>query len=251
MRKHTALAVVLALITSTASAADWFASPQGDDAKGTGAKEKPFRTILKGLERARAGDRVVLRAGEYRMRKRLQFPRAGEPGRAITLTAHADEYVALLGSVRLTGWERHEGKLWKAKSPSTFHHGITRGLYQDGERLTHPRPDWGKRKNPPVSELKTPGTWTQVDGWVYVRTREDDSPALHRIEASQHGVVVLNRDWLRIEKLHMFFGENTVCVIHGDHCEVVNCEIAHCSNSGGNAYCAYFSGCSNSASATA
>jgi hypothetical protein len=45
----------------------------------------------------------------------------------------------------------------------------------------------------------------------------------------------------------MLFGQNVICQITADHCEVARCEIAHCSNSVDNSYNAYFSGCSHSA----
>jgi len=199
--------------------------------------------IASALARAFAGDRVVLRAGEYRLDGPVRFPRGGEPGRPITLGAAPGEYVALLGSIRLTGWQRYEGNIWKVKHPPK----LVKGLYEDAERLTHPRPDWGKREDPPISELKSPGTWTQDDDWIYLWSRESDTPDNHRIEASQHYVMDVDKAWVCVEGLHMLFGQNVVCEITADHCEVVRCEIAHCSNSVDNSYNAYFSGCSQSA----
>ena len=254
-------ALTVCLASALCEAADYFVAPSGSDAAGDGSVERPFETIGKALDLAQPGDRVVLRAGEYRLAKALTFPRGGSEGNPITVTAFEGEYVALLGSARLTGWELvdsakvapgaasagHEDRIWKVRTPEGSNGGMVRGLYEDAERLTHPRPDWGKRENPPLSELKAPGTWTQEGGYIYLWTREGDSPDNHRIEASQHGVVNVNRPWVRVEKLHLFFGEPTVCVISADHCEVVRCEIAHCSNSVDNAYGAYVSGCSWSA----
>ncbi len=225
------------LIACTALAADIVLSPIAGDA----------RAMIEGaLAKARPGDRVVLRAGEYRVIGGVHFPHGGERGKPITLCAAPGEYVALLGSARLTGWQKHEGKIWKVKSPANLHRGMTRGLYEDTERLTHPRPNWGKRENPPVSELRAPGTWTQVDGWIYVWSREGDTPDNHRIEASVRSVVSVNESWIIVDGLHMLFGENKVCTIHADNSFVVNSEIAHCSNSTDNSYNAYISGCSNS-----
>jgi len=195
------------------------------------------------LGRAVPGDRVVLRGGEFRLDRAVHFARSGEPRQAITLCAAPGEYVALLGSVRLVGWQRHEGNVWKVKHPAR----LVKGLFEDSERLTHARPHWGKREDPPVSELKAPGTWTQDDQWVYLWSRESDSPDNHRIEASQHPVMNVNRPWIRVEGLHLLFGQHVVCEITADHSEVVGCEIAHCSNSVDNSYNAYFSGCSGSA----
>ena len=47
------------------------------------------------LAQALPGDRVVLRAGEYRLDGPVQFPRGGEAGRPITLCAAPGQYVAL------------------------------------------------------------------------------------------------------------------------------------------------------------
>jgi len=231
---------------------DYVVSPDGSDERGDGSATNPFATIGKGLAMAVPGDRVLLRAGEYRVAehradaqgggKALRFPRAGERGKPITLAAYENEYVALLGSLRLTGWRKHEGDVWKCPHPERH----VRGLYEDEERLTHPRRP-GKRVDPDVSMLKWPGTWTQDGEWVYVWTREGDSPDAHRIEASQHWVVNVDKPWIRLERLRIFFGQNVCAVIGADHCEVVECEIAHCSNSVDNSYGAYFWGCSNSA----
>lgn len=199
--------------------------------------------LREALARAAPGDRVILGAGEYRLDRPLEFPRGGERGAPIVLRAEPGEYVALLGSVRLRGWQRHDGPVWKVKRPPRH----VKALYEDSERLTHPRPHWGRREDPAVSELKAPGTWTQDARWVYLWSRESDTPDAHRIEASQHPVVHVNRPWLRVEGLHMLFGQNVVCRIAADHCEVVRCEIAHCANSVDNSYNAYFSGCSHSA----
>ena len=150
--------------------------------------------------------------------------------------------MALLGSVQLTGWQPHRGKIWKCSAPAKR----ILGLYEDSERLVHPR-ERGKREHPQLDALQAPGRWLVQDGWVYLWTRSGDSPDDHRIEASQHGVINLNQPWLRVEKLHVFFGQPTGLVISADHCEAVDCEVAHVSNSVDNAYAAYISHCSNSA----
>jgi hypothetical protein len=240
--------VVLVLafaLSASAHASDFFVSPAGSDDVGTGAIDKPFKTIHKGLALAKAGDRVVLRGGEYRLADEggtLHFPRAGADGQPITLTAHSDEYAAVLGSVRLTDWKPHEGRIYKCPAPSKR----VCGLFEDGERLNHPREPL-KRENPPVWAVKLPGEWTAADGWIYLFCREGDSPAVHRIEASQMGVIVVDKPWVRVEKLHVFFGQPLGLDLAADHCVAEDVEVAHVSNSVDNAYGAYLSGCSDSA----
>lgn len=237
MMKTAVIAITAAAFAaaSSARAAEIVVAPPADGFANS--------SLAAALAKALPGDRVVLRAGEYRLDGPLQFPRGGEDARPITLCAAPGQYVALLGSVRLSGWEKHEGNIWRLKHPPKH----VKGLYQDSDRLTHPRPDWGRREDPPVAELKTPGTWTQDADWVYLWPRDGGRPDDHRIEASQHHVMNVNKPWVRVERLHMLFGQNLVCQITADDCEVVACEIAHCSNSVDNSYNAYFSGCSRSA----
>ncbi|HPD16769.1 MAG TPA: right-handed parallel beta-helix repeat-containing protein [Planctomycetota bacterium] len=242
MPRPLSVSAILLLTALAAHGRDWFVSPTGQDGARDSSEARPFQSIERGLAAAQPGDRVVLRAGEYRLAAPLVFPRAGERDRPITLAAQKGEYVALLGSVRLSGWVKHQGGVWKAKAPSRQ----VKGLFEDGERLVHPR-ERGKREDPPVEALRAPGRWTQQDGWVYLWTRDGDSPDRHRVEASQYVVMNLNRPWLRIEGLHLFYGQPTGVVISADHCVVSKCEVAGVSNSVDNAYGAYLSGCSNSA----
>ncbi|MBL7224326.1 MAG: DUF1565 domain-containing protein, partial [Candidatus Brocadiae bacterium] len=160
MRKPRVLAAVLLLLAgaSKAHGRDWFVEPLGQDKEADGSGAKPFQSIEQGLAAAQPGDRVVLRSGEYRLAATLRFPRAGQRDKPITLAARKGEYVALLGSVRLTGWVRHQGKVWKTKAPSRQ----VKGLFEDGERLVHPR-ERGKREDPPVEAIQAPGRWTQQD----------------------------------------------------------------------------------------
>jgi hypothetical protein len=44
---------------------EWHVDPNGDDATGTGAQEKPYKTIAKALTSAGQGDQVIVHAGTY------------------------------------------------------------------------------------------------------------------------------------------------------------------------------------------
>ncbi|MFW6169912.1 MAG: right-handed parallel beta-helix repeat-containing protein [Planctomycetota bacterium] len=207
-----------------------------------GASERPYVDLAAALDEAEPGDRVVLSGGEYRLGEPLKFPHGGKPDRPITLAAAAGEHVALLGSVSLTDWQRHDDHIWRHPAPSA----PIKALYEDGVRFTHPR-QRARREHPPLASLTGPGQWTVVDDWVYAWCRDGGSPASHRIEASQHSILHLNQPWLRAEGLHILFGQPTGLVISADHCEARDCEIAHVANSVDNAYGAYFYSCSNSA----
>ncbi|GIJ51413.1 hypothetical protein Val02_82990 [Virgisporangium aliadipatigenens] len=84
-----------------------------------GSAERPLRTINRAAALARAGDTVVVHAGEYRERV---VPRHGglSPTRRITYEAAAGEHVVIKGSERVTSWEPDGGTVWRAAVPNTL-----------------------------------------------------------------------------------------------------------------------------------
>lgn len=236
--------LVLVFLPAPARAADWFVAPGGSDETGSGTFGQPFKSIGSALDAAQPGDRAILRGGEYRLaggEGTIRFPRAGRPDKPIILTAHDDEYVALLGSVRLTDWQVHQDRVFKCPAPAR----PICGLHEDAARLDQPRAP-GKRECPPIEAITGPGQWTVQGGWVYLWCREGDNPAHHRVEASQIVMLTADQPWLRIRKLHLFFGQPIGLNVRADHVEVDGVEVAHVSNSVDNAYAAYFNGCSDS-----
>src|SRR6266536_2128514 len=86
---------------------------------GDGTLERPFRTIGRAAAVARAGDTVVVHAGEYR---EWVKPRRGglSDTRRITYQAAEGEHVVIKGSERVTGWQPEGGGVWKAVVPNAL-----------------------------------------------------------------------------------------------------------------------------------
>ena len=59
------LTSVASLFCVTASAAEWFVSPDGTDADGRGAEAEPFRTINYAVGKASANDTIILLPGDH------------------------------------------------------------------------------------------------------------------------------------------------------------------------------------------
>jgi len=100
-----------------------YVASNGDDA-GAGAAQAPLRTVQAGINMAKPGDTVLVKAGMYR--ERLTFPRDGEAGKPITLAGEADwkpeprvilngrpvnvlVHTVIDGGTIVTGWERVAG----------------------------------------------------------------------------------------------------------------------------------------------
>jgi len=76
--------------TEEQSGTTYYVDPDGDDSN-LGTKEEPMRTIMQGLDAARAGDTVYLKPGEYRQRIATIHP--AEPDNPITITGSNDAVV--------------------------------------------------------------------------------------------------------------------------------------------------------------
>lgn len=77
-----------------------------------GTAESPFLTVSAALKKLQVGDRVTIHAGVYR--ETLEFKAAGKDWTEATVVAAAPgEDVVVKGSDVVTGWEKHEGAIWK------------------------------------------------------------------------------------------------------------------------------------------
>jgi len=98
------------LIPTGLTAAEYFVSPQGDDAN-PGNVDQPFRTIGQASRVLRAGDSCVIAAGIYR---ETVVPPSGKAGAPVVYRAKAGEQVTISGCDPVTGWVPHSGALHKA-----------------------------------------------------------------------------------------------------------------------------------------
>lgn len=89
LRVRRWLLLVVIVVSNPIFAREWFVAPDGDDGKGTGSLEKPFRTVLRVVDTSigvvEPGDVISLRAGTYNeCDVRLRIP--------LTLRSHAGEH---------------------------------------------------------------------------------------------------------------------------------------------------------------
>ena len=83
VRFFPALLMGAFLMNQSVSAATWHVDPAGNDVKGLGSAELPWRSIQKALDECSPGDAVLLHAGVYP--QRVDWPESGQPGKPITL----------------------------------------------------------------------------------------------------------------------------------------------------------------------
>ncbi len=94
-----------------------------------GTKDQPFLTISKAAQAARAGDTVIVHAGEYREWVKPAYGGTNNVNR-ITYQAAEGEKVVIKGSERVDNWELVEGTTWK-----TVRHNELFGDYNPYEEV--------------------------------------------------------------------------------------------------------------------
>ncbi|MBQ2757102.1 MAG: right-handed parallel beta-helix repeat-containing protein [Clostridia bacterium] len=112
-------------------------SVSGND-RAQGTLEAPFRTINRAAAIAVAGDTVRVHEGTYREWVDPQNCGLSDHQR-IVFEAAPGEHAVIKGSEIVTGWEKHEGKVWKKVLPNTtFGDWNPYALLVEGDWLIQP-----------------------------------------------------------------------------------------------------------------
>lgn len=130
--------IVIAVLGAATPAAEtrFYVSPSGNDAD-AGSLEKPFRTLERARDAMRAsqketpcGGAIILRGGRYHLAEPFVMGAvdSGGAGRTIAYRAYPGEVPVLVGGVPVTGWQPHEGKVWRARAPSIV--GLKSGSFE-------------------------------------------------------------------------------------------------------------------------
>lgn len=122
MRKLSSKALFLVLsgfvwMASTAHGAEYVVAKAGNDAN-DGSVANPFLTIGRAAELARPGDTVTVREGIYREWVNPWRGGTSEDDRIVYRAAEGED-VRIVGSERVTGWQR-DGRFWKVTVKAEF-----------------------------------------------------------------------------------------------------------------------------------
>ena len=105
-----------------------YVSPYGDD-NSDGTKKNPLHTVYEAQKKVRnlaenmQSDIVVnLKGGTYFLDKPIIMNESdsGKNGYHITWQSNPGEEAVISGGVEISGWEQHDGDIWKIKTPKQF-----------------------------------------------------------------------------------------------------------------------------------
>ncbi|HEX2861444.1 MAG TPA: hypothetical protein VHN79_07380, partial [Lacunisphaera sp.] len=216
------------LLAASASAAEFWVAPDGDDAN-PGTPEQPLATPTKALRLGRemrrlkdpaaaAGVRVILRDGYYGLTETVWVrpEDSGTPGSPTVIAAAPGERPVLGGGVPVTGWAKLEefpahlpanahGQVWVAEIPR-----------HNGRRLEF-RQLWVEGLKAVRARTPGEGDMARLTGWDRAK-REAWIPAAVSVPARLDGVeMVLLQMWeiavLRL-KSHRVAGDQAAVTFH-------------------------------------
>ncbi|MEY3898633.1 MAG: hypothetical protein RLZZ214_4155, partial [Verrucomicrobiota bacterium] len=95
-----------------ASGADYYVATDGDDTHDGTTLATPLATLQTAIGKAAAGDTIHVRGGTYRQQVTATTG-GGTADAYLTIQAYGDEKPVFKGSDQVTGWEHHEGAIWK------------------------------------------------------------------------------------------------------------------------------------------
>ncbi len=117
MRKVALIALVI-LFARSVAAREYHVSVDGRDTNG-GSASSPLKTISAAVQKAQAGDVILVHVGTYR--ERINPPRGGESdSKRIVYQAAPGEKVIIKGSEVVKGWQKVQNDTWKATVPNSF-----------------------------------------------------------------------------------------------------------------------------------
>lgn len=279
MRTRTLLAgcILLLICLAHCHAATYHVSQKAAGAAdaNAGTAEAPLLTVGAALKKLQPGDRVVIHAGTYR--EYLECKAQGTDWSEPTVIAAAPgEEAVIKGSDVVTGWEKHEGAIWK--KPWTVNSQL---VFADGENLQQIAGEmvdyltqdnrWGGRVGESIKDMKASSFYVDTKAkMLYVWLKDGGDPNAHVMEVAVRpflltfegryaiikGLKMLHSstgnyvNWpaVRLSGDHLIFQDNDVSWcdfigmgFNGSYIDILNSKFNWCGNSGvgGNSY----SGC--------
>ncbi len=146
-----------------------------------GTEQAPFLTISKAATVAVAGDTVFVHGGIYR--ETITPVNSGTAGNLIVYMPYENEKVTVSGADVITGWELHEGHIYKAPMPSDFFVSsvnMTDQVFFNGKMMNLARwPNMGLEPSYPVKAVTNSFISKEKDSVTNLTTgvmKDDDLP---------------------------------------------------------------------------
>lgn len=204
-------------------AVTYYVSTSGKDTNSGTSLSYPFRTIQRAVDKAIAGDTINIRGGTYRESVSI-YRGGGSAGRYVTIQAYGSEKPVVKGSVLVTGWTLHSGKIWKKTNwqhnsqqvfvdlrdgPSLKQIGMPSGHYSKYE---YPKP-----LGSGVSSM-VPGSffYNNSQNVLYLWLPDGSNPNNHKIEVStKRRVLFMGKPYIYVKGIKFRHSSSSAYIKQG------------------------------------
>jgi hypothetical protein len=168
----------LVLLSSGASAADYYVAINGSDAN-KGSLESPFRTIARAAKAMQPGDTTSVREGRYHEKIVLKGLQGSEE-EPFTFVAYQNEQVTLDGAIPIdTRWEKYRGDIYRTRIETPVWQ-----LFIGGKSLSSARWPNGNWDDGSIWDKTRSMMWPQ--GGMLAYRRDQEKQALTQGEGEGH-----------------------------------------------------------------
>ncbi len=115
----------------------FYVSAQSGSDYFSGSREKPFRTISKAANVMKAGDKCYIAEGVYRETVNMNI--YGTKENPVTFEAYNGGKVVISAADEISGWEKYNGNIYRAKMDWDYKSGNGNMLFSDGEQCFEAR----------------------------------------------------------------------------------------------------------------
>jgi len=227
---------LLVSATAAANAPDTYhVSPDGDDS-GPGNADRPYGTLQRAQARLAqilgwgmpAGITVHIHEGVYYLPEGLSFSMTDSGGytHPLTYTACPGETATLVGGMRLTGWQPHEGAIYVCDIPE----GVQpRQVFENGERMAlarTPNEDYLSLEKPVDGQLRRafvyregdldPGGWDIANASVFIWPGHDwfsHTKSITAIDAIARTITLGTEDGYDMKPGNRYFVQNILALL--------------------------------------
>jgi parallel beta-helix repeat protein len=184
---------------------EFYVATDGNDASMGASVNSPLATLTKAISKAAPGDVIYIRGGTYR-EEVTALQGGGTAEAPVTITAYPNETPVIKASDLVTGWERHDGNIWKRIGWSIN----SQQVFRDGQPLQQiggVRPGYLQQVYTPVGSGVAdmyPGTFHYEwdTGTLYAWLPDNSDPNAAVIEASTKAwALMLNVPFVHVEGL--------------------------------------------------
>jgi uncharacterized repeat protein (TIGR02059 family) len=214
MPLKNALIILFLIISTIASATDYYICSSGKDTNNGLSSSTPWKTIAKvNASSFSAGDTIFFNKGDI-WRETLIIPSSGNAGAYIVFSSYGTGSAPkILGSIEVTAWTRDNGNVWYSNNIISDPYNM--GTWTSPGNIYFKETDgdisWGRVKKTTKGDLASEYDWIWISNHIYIYSPTDPNKRYSGVEVSQiaNCIILNNKDNLTFDGIEIAYSGST------------------------------------------